>query len=90
VLGDEQTPALVVEAALLAAADAGYGLASLEERRGLRMLLLLELYDELESGPEAAHRELRAERSRRGRVAAEPVERRLAAAARAEKLVSQR
>lgn len=27
------------------------------------MLLLLELYDELESGPEAVHRELRAEQS---------------------------
>jgi hypothetical protein len=77
---DEQTLALVIEAALLAAVDAGYGLASVEERRGLRTLLLLELDDELESGPKTVHRKLRAERSRKGRIAAEPVERRLAAA----------
>lgn len=88
VLGDEQTLALVVEAALLAAAHAGYGLASVEEWRGLGMLLLLELDDELESGPEAVHRELCAERSRKGRIAAEPVERRLAAAARTKNLVA--
>ena len=53
------------------------------------MLLLLELDDELEIGPETVHRQLCAERSQRGRVAAEPIERCLAAAAHAEGPVAQ-
>jgi hypothetical protein len=74
---------------LLAPADAGDGLASVEERRRLRMLLFLELDHEPEASLVAVHGEPRAAGPPRGRIAAEPIEPRPALADRAEDLVAQ-
>ncbi|WP_292885840.1 hypothetical protein [Microbacterium sp.] len=53
----------VIQAALLAPSDTGHRLTTVEERRRLRVLLLLELDDESERRPVSVYRKLRAERA---------------------------
>lgn len=89
VFGDLGALALVVAAALLGAADPGNCLAPVEERRWLRVLLLLELNDEPQLRPVPINRELRTVGPLGRRVAAEPIEPLLAAANHAEDLVAQ-
>lgn len=60
-LRDKQSLALVVQSTLLTATDAGDGLPTVEERRGLGVLFLLELDDQVEIGPVAVDGELRTE-----------------------------
>lgn len=58
VFGDLGALAFVIAAALLGAADSGDCLAPVEERRWLRVLLLLELNDEPQLRPVPVNREL--------------------------------
>lgn len=60
---DEQSLALVASPTLLTATNARDGLPTIEEWRGLGVLFLLKLDDQLEIGPVAVDGELRTERA---------------------------
>lgn len=88
-LGEQLTLPVVVDPPLLAAVHTGDSPSTIEERRGSRVLLLLELNDELEARPIAIDWEPCTEWARGRWITAQPVECRLTTTGLTENLIAQ-